>query len=65
MPPEPFQWFDAVIPLLVLVAGGFLAYAMGWLVERIEPFDFDDEPVEHETPDDARRPEDAARHAPF
>lgn len=60
-----FEAFDAGWVLLIAAAACALFYAFIWLVDRTEPFDFDDEPVEHDTSGDRPSLEDDARRSPF
>ena len=66
MRPDPlFETFDAGWVLLIVAAACALTYALVWLVDRTEPFDFDDEPVEHDSESERRSLEDDARRSPF
>lgn len=66
MRPDPlFEAFDAGWLLLIVAAAVLFAYGLIWLVDRIEPLDFEDEPVEHDTNIDRCSLEDDARRSPF
>lgn len=66
MRPDPlFEIFDAGWVLLIIAGAVLLAYGFGWLADRIEPLDFDDEPIEHSTENERRSLEDDSRRSPF
>lgn len=66
MRPDPlFEAFDAGWVLLVVLAACALTYGFVLLGDRIEPLDFEAEPVEHETSGERHSLEDDARRSPF